>query len=128
MIVADTDVLIDYLQGVNPAADRISLEIERGQLATTAINRFELLAGAASPRQIKLIGDLLTVVPILVLDADAADMAAALLRELQKRGQTIGMGDSLIAGIVLARKAALLTRNLRHFGRVPDLPLVELPD
>jgi len=33
------------------------------------------------------------------------------------------MGDSLIAGIVLAQRGVLLTRNRRHFERVPDLAL-----
>jgi hypothetical protein len=37
MIVAD--VLIDYLGGHNSAVDPLSLEVERGQLTTTAVNR-----------------------------------------------------------------------------------------
>lgn len=34
-----------------------------------------------------------------------------------------GMGDSLIAGIVLAHGGTLLTRNRRHFDRIPELSL-----
>jgi predicted nucleic acid-binding protein len=33
------------------------------------------------------------------------------------------MADSLIAGIVVAHHGVLLTRNRRHFDRVPELPL-----
>jgi predicted nucleic acid-binding protein len=33
------------------------------------------------------------------------------------------MADSLIAGIVLAHHGVLLTRNRRHFERVPGLSL-----
>lgn len=47
MMVADTDVLIDVLGGRAPAADRVALELERGQLATTVVNRFELLEGSS---------------------------------------------------------------------------------
>ncbi len=36
------------------------------------------------------------------------------------------MADSLIAGIVLTTGATLLTRNRRHFERVPDLRLATL--
>ena len=46
MMVADSDVLIDFLEGRAPAANRIALELDRGQLRTTVITRFELLAGA----------------------------------------------------------------------------------
>ena len=37
MMVADTDVLIDFLQGAEPAARRIALELEHQGLATTVI-------------------------------------------------------------------------------------------
>ncbi len=119
--VADTDVLIDYLSGCEPSAGRVALEIETGSLRTTVITRFELLAGARSTRQERVILDLLDAVPALPLDADSADRAAEVRRTLESRGTPIGMGDSLIAGIVLCRHGTLLTRNLKHFERVPDL-------
>ena len=51
MIVADTDVLIDYLGGVEPGAGRVAEGIEAATLHTTAVSRFELLSGARTPRQ-----------------------------------------------------------------------------
>ena len=65
MTIADTDVLIDYLSGVNPSADRIAAELAHGSLATTAITRFELLCGARNPRQKELIRELLALIPTL---------------------------------------------------------------
>ena len=44
-------------------------------------------------------------------------------RALEKDGHEIGMGESLIAGIVLAANGVLLTRNRRHFERVEGLRL-----
>ena len=123
MIVADTDVLIDFLGGHNPAADRVALELERGQLTTTAVSRFELLAGARRDRQDRLIRDLLAALFTLPLDEIAADEAARVRRALEAGGTPIGMGDSLIAGIVLANDGVLLTRNRRHFERVAGLTL-----
>lgn len=125
MIVADTDVLIDFLAGRNPAANRIAAELERGNLVTTVITRFELLSGARSPNQERLIGQLLDALPSLLLDRQAADRAARVRRRLERRGSPIGMGDSLIAGIVLAYRSSLLTRNRRHFELVDDLELVD---
>ncbi len=128
MIVADTDVLVDFLHGRDPGADRVALELETGPLATTVLSRFELLAGARSEKQRSAVLVLLEGLVTLPLGADAADRAADVRRRLQAAGQDIGMADSLIAGIVLQRRAILLTRNRRHFARVPDLTLAAQPD
>ncbi len=122
-MIADTDVLIDFLQGNQAASERIALELDHGQLATTAITRFELLAGARTARQQTIIGQLLAALPCLPLEAQSADRAAEVRRALEREGVSIGMGDSLIAGIVLAHRGVLLTRNRRHFERVPSLTL-----
>ena len=124
MIVADTDVLIDFLAGRNPSADRVAAELERGGLATTVMSRFELLSGARNVKQERMIGQLLDALPSLPLDRLAADRAASVRRRLERRGSSIGMGDSLIAGIVLIHGASLLTRNRRHFELVDDLELL----
>ena len=123
MIVADTDVLIDFLAGKDPAAERVTLELKSGFLSTTAISRFELLAGASGERQERAIRRLLDAIPVLPLDARAADRAALVRRALEKKGEPIGMADSLIAGIVIEAGGILLTRNLRHFERVEGLHL-----
>jgi len=48
VIVADTDVLIDFLGGHEPAAARVALELEQGALHTTAITRFESRASCST--------------------------------------------------------------------------------
>lgn len=126
MTVADTDVLIDFLAGIEPAATRVSNDIETGSLLTTAISRFELLSGARNAREQATVRELLAVLPCLPLDDQAADRAAEVRRALDAPGQAIGMADSLIAGVVLSRGATLLTRNVRHFSRVAGLQLVTM--
>ena len=125
MTVADTDVLIDFLAGSEPAAGWVAAELERGSLLTTVISRFELLSGARNPRQENSIRHLLAAVPALELDDEAADKAAEVRRSLDRSGASIGMADSLIAGIVLVHGGVLLTRNRRHFERVPELRLAD---
>jgi len=127
MIVADTDVLIDFLAGSDPGAKRVAVELARGLLRTTAVTRFELLCGARNARQERTIRQLLAAVPALVLDQKAADQAALVKKSLERSGEAIGMADSLIAGIVLSQDATLLTRNRRHFERVTGLRLADLP-
>jgi len=126
MILADTDVLIDYLEGRGPGAEAVFQALRLDRLQTTTINYFELLAGARRRRQQESVLALLESIQVLPLDVDAARRAAEVRQLLERSGIGIGMGDSLIAGIALARGATLLTRNRRHFERVPGLPLAEL--
>jgi predicted nucleic acid-binding protein len=46
MIVADSDVLIDFLEGRQPGAQAVAAALAAGQLQVTAISCFELLSGA----------------------------------------------------------------------------------
>ncbi len=126
MMVVDTDVLIDGLNGKNPSSARISREIESGTLATTTVTLFELLSGAKTRRARDAIKMLLSAITILPLDEESGATAAAIRRDLEARGTTIGMADYLIAGICRARSLPLLTRNRSHFERVPGLR-VEAP-
>jgi predicted nucleic acid-binding protein len=74
----------------------------------------------------RAIGELLESIRSLELDSKAGDRAAAVRRSLERKGSTIGMGDSLIAGIVLVLSGVLLTRNRLHFDRVDGLKLASL--
>lgn len=123
MIVADTDVLIDALRGRAPAARRIDVELEAGGLATTAVSAFELRSGARSAEAADAIETLLAAMTIVPFDERAAERAAFVRRELESGGNAIGMADYMIAGTCLAHSAILLTRNRRHFERVPGLAL-----
>ena len=52
---------------------------------------------------------------VLVFDADAAGQAARLAADRKARGRPVDIRDTFIAGIALARRATLATRNTRHF-------------
>ncbi len=126
MIIADTDVLIDFLEDRQPGASRVERAFLENGLATTSISRFELLVGARGETSKSAALRLLDVVPCVGVDARAADCAADVRRGLADTGRDIGTADTLIAGAVLSRGAQLLTRNRRHFERVPGLVLAEV--
>lgn len=123
LLIADTDVLIDFLAGHNPMAQRIATHLEEGMLCTTAVTRFELMSSARTATQERRIRQLLDALSTLPLDNAAADQAAHVRQAMERKGSSIGMGDSLIAGIVLCHRGILMTRNRRHFERVPGLIL-----
>jgi tRNA(fMet)-specific endonuclease VapC len=111
VIVADTDVLIDYLAGRGEAG-AVERFLARGGIRTTVITRFELLSGAKNKRQLARLTQLLAAIPSLPLDDAAADSASEIRRFLERSGDSIGMADSLIAGIAISNGGALLTRNV----------------
>jgi predicted nucleic acid-binding protein len=53
---------------------------------------------------------------VLSFDQTSASAAATLAADRQQRGRPIDFRDTQIAGIALARRAAIATRNLRHFS------------
>ena len=52
---------------------------------------------------------------VLLFDANAADQSAELAAQRKERGRPVDMRDTFIAGIALAKRATLATRNQRHF-------------
>jgi toxin FitB len=60
---------------------------------------------------------------VLTLDEMAAVTAAQLAAERQRAGRVVDLRDTLIAGIVQARRATIATRNTRHFDGL-DVPVV----
>ena len=125
-MLVDSDVLIDYLRGREPSRSRLLAEFTVRRLQTTVINQFELLAGARQPESRRPVEQLLDLLDVVSLDPDSAAASARVRRDLQSRGFDIGMADSLIAGIALAKRIPLLTRNRKHFERVTDLKLIDL--
>jgi tRNA(fMet)-specific endonuclease VapC len=123
VIIADTDVLVDFLRNREPMADRIAVELTTGSFVTTVITEFELRSGIRSRRETTAVEALLNALDVFSLDPPAARRASEVRRALESKGQTIGMADSLIAGICLERDGILLTRNVKHFSRVDGLTL-----
>ena len=60
---------------------------------------------------------------ILLFDINAAAHAAELAADRKTRGRPVDMRDTFIAGIALARRATLATRNVRHFDDL-SVPVV----
>lgn len=126
MIVLDTDILIDALAGVEPARSFVEEHLPTRRLATTAITRFELLAGSDLEDEESPVRDILRPLATLPLDREAVERAAELAVRLRRAGTPLPMADLAIAGICLELGASLATRNRRHFERVPELQLEEL--
>jgi tRNA(fMet)-specific endonuclease VapC len=122
VIVVDTDVFLDFLEGVGAHAEVAAL-LRAGRLATTAVTVFEVWRGLESDQARELARRALRGVRVYPLTDAAAKRAAEVDQEL--RGAAIGERDTLIAGVCLAIQRPLLSANVRHFRRVPGLDVVQ---
>ena len=125
----DTNVCIRYLNGRSPGV-RAQLQARQpADVAVCSIVKAELFYGAQrsrDPQQALAVQHrFLQPYRSLPLDDAAAAIAGSLRAYLADRGAPIGPYDLLIAAIALAYDCTLVTTNVREFGRVPNLKLVD---
>lgn len=127
MIVLDTDVLSALMRREPEPAVVEWLDRQPAEsIWTTTITLFEARFGLARlpegkrKRTLEIrFGQLLDEdIERRILDFDqaAADTAARLAAERELSGRPVDLRDTMIAGIVLARRAKLATRNAKHFS------------
>ena len=124
LVIADTDVVLDFFTDSPPYAQALADLIKEGRLAVTAITVFELYAGIIGAKRLKQIEVFCESVPVFSLGLLAAAYAGKIYTELKSKGMIIGNQDILIAGICLADGLPLLTRNRTHFAPINGLVIV----
>ena len=127
-LIVDTDILIDLLREKDYAVSLIKkLEYEM-ELATSAINAFELYRGAYKSqnqeKNLASVKGLLNSLCMLNTDEDSMEIAGEITARLERDGNMIDIRDLLIASIALVNGFGVLTNNVRHFNRVPHLRVV----
>jgi toxin FitB len=134
VIILDTNVLSAVMQNTPEPAVVAWLDQQPADTVwTTAVSVFEARFGIAllpdSRRRRRLEASFAKLLEedlenrVLSFDQAAAQRAAHLAAERQRTGRPVDVRDTLIAGIALARRATLVTRNSRHFGDL-SVPVV----
>jgi tRNA(fMet)-specific endonuclease VapC len=123
LVCVDTDIIIDHLRGRLPGAELFAGVVVNQIPYTTYINRFELLCGANTTREREIIEECLMGFKVLPFDELSSNEAARIYRDLKQKGQLVGIRDILIAGIALAHKLHVATKNLKDFRRIKGLSL-----
>jgi len=60
---------------------------------------------------------------VLPLTVESTEWSASIYAELRRLGKVISHNDVLIAGIAIANDLCLVTNNIAHFERIPNLEL-----
>ena len=123
----DTDICIYCLNGRRPLVTRRAEAIPRHEIAVSTVTKGELFAGSAKSMQRERTRArqeaFLVRYTSLPFDDAAANEYGRIDGLLKSRGMSIGPLDTQIAAIALVHNLTLVTHNIRHFSRVPDLIL-----
>lgn len=125
-MIADTTVLVDLLRGDEAAQGEVRrLESEGVLLWVPTPAVFELWEGverADRPdEEARRIDAVLADYTVLAFERRHAARAGRLSGALLRRGTMLDPLDAQIAGMALEERFPVLTRNARHFERVPGL-------
>jgi tRNA(fMet)-specific endonuclease VapC len=124
----DTNICSYVLRRHPPGMLERFSRLERAEVWLSAIVAAELRFGAAklqSARFQAAVESWLAGFEIRVWPAHGGHHYAQVRAELERKGQTIGNMDLLIAAHALAEDAVLVTNNAREFLRVPGLAVEE---
>jgi len=124
--LGDTDWVADWLNG-RPDAVQLMATLRQDGLAISLITYGEIYDGiyrghAPGPSE-RVFRGFLRRTRVLPLNRTIMRRFARLRGQLRRQGLMVQDPDLLIAATALTHGLTLVTRNVRHFQRVPDLDL-----
>ena len=128
-LALDTSVLIGILRGKHPESEIVPRFEGVSAIATTIINVYELYYSAfksSDPaKNLTSTKGFLSTLDILELDDHSAERAGDTMANLESKGNMIDPRDLFSGCIALENGYAILTRNPKHFERIPGLLVLE---
>jgi tRNA(fMet)-specific endonuclease VapC len=131
MAVLDTTLLVDLIRECKanrngPATLKVADLLARNEaLLVTTFTIGELFVGVVKgpnpAAERSAVENCLRLFKLIDFEESTARLFGGIVGHLELRGQTIGDMDALIGSVALERAQILVTRNARHFVRIPGL-------
>lgn len=122
MVVLDTSIVIDYLEGKRTVVEAVDKYSKSSEVAITFITEYELLKYKGEKIG-RTIGDIVSSFLVLHSDDSAAVLAALIYKNLKSGGKLINENDILLAGICLANNEMLLTGD-SDFAKIGNKDII----
>lgn len=124
----DTDAAIALIKGRSEAA-RWLAERRPSEVALSGVTKAELYYGARESRRVEgnleVLRRFFEPFASLPFDDRAAEEYGVIRADLERAGTPIGPNDLLIAALARSRDLGLISRNVREFGRVAGLRVLD---
>ncbi len=131
MVCLDTSFLIDVIRG-SQIPDKFRPILSGEYFATIATPSIvELTKGLYLKKNARHIADeekekieqILSSLIVLTLDKESAIMAGKIEAKLENEGEIIDIEDIMIGAIAKRNNETLITRNKKHFEKIPGLKI-----
>ena len=119
-IVVDSDIIIDHLVTGNKRSV-LRILMEQYFCYTTVFNAIEVFSYAKSKKELETIGDAMSAMKILGLNAKSAKNIGGLFA--RDRSLT-----GLIAGVCVESKLPIVTRRGSRFKKAPKVKVIPVKD
>lgn len=123
----DTNICIYFLKGKFPHLAEKILSFSPKDIKIPSIVKAELLYGAEKSQKksenIEKINQFLFPLEIIGFDDNESIEYGVIRSNLEKKGNTIGPNDIIIASTVLANDGTLITNNVKEFNRISGLKI-----
>ncbi len=117
MVLVDTSIWIDYLQRNNTFNGKIIELIDAKEVVVTGLIVAELIQGAKTEKEIKLIRSFTESFDVLSGDSQTWEKAGMLSYELRKKGRIVGLADSFLAALAIENSLSIFTQD-KHFKEI----------
>jgi predicted nucleic acid-binding protein len=122
-ILVDTDVLINFLRGRQPAKAFLASAAQDSVLFCSVITVAELWAGMR-PHETEITTQLIDSLNIVEVSREIAERAGSYKQSIKR--QNLELMDCIIAASARTIGAALATCNVRHYP-MPDIETTAIP-
>jgi len=125
----DTDILSEIMKGKNSAVEQHAREYlkKNGRFRFSVITRYEILRGLKAKqavRQIQFFEDRCSKSYLYPVTDEIVVQASDIYGYLHQKGLLISDADILIASTAMVHNLTLITGNMEHFVRIPNLHCV----
>ena len=123
----DTDTVSYYFKGNQTVINKVSDYLEQhGFVNISLITYYEVMNGLLykdARKQLEKFQQFVELNNVLFLDQEIATVAAQIYADLRKTGRVIGHNDVLIGATALVMDMVVITNNINHFERIPNLTI-----
>ncbi len=127
VILLDTGILIEFFRKKDKSKSILyQLSLQSYEFKVAAISQYEILLGS-NDSQMDFWKKFFERIQILAFDENSAVAASEIYKQLKSENKLISIADILIGSIAFTNQISIATLNKKHFMRIKDLELVELP-
>lgn len=123
-VLADTSIIIEHLRKREKTKSALFDAINNYKLFLSSVSIFELFVGATTDNKKKDIEYVLSAFNIVPFTSKIALKSAEIYLSLRSKNQTLEIKDIFIGATGIIYNMPLLTLNIKHFERIPDLNLI----